>query len=282
MVLTDRDKVLLEKLFSYAVMTTRQITKVVFADIQLTTVLRRLRKLEKHGYVRRYAGINTYECAWMLTERSALMLSDRPPKWHQSRTLIEHDTTLTALRMSLEEAGIARSWIPEHEIRAKVAARHGVESVKNRLIPDGIMGVQWQDFKESIAIELELHSKNASRYRNNFHDYKYKSSLLGVWYLTPTASLARHIEKLWRKEVSADRKPFFYWSLIDEVLEKTLNAEIHFNEQTQLLSNTWIPRIDESIAHTPAQCLSREVERKGDSEIRLSSKNFCENVIPTN
>ena len=220
MILTNRDKVLFEKLFCFAVMTTRQIGKTVFENIQLTTVLRRLRKLEKHGFVRRYAGINTYECAWILTEKSALMLSDRPPKWRQSRALIEHDTTLTSLRMALEGVGISRSWIPEHEIRMKVAAKYGPESVKNRLIPDGIMGVQWQDFKESVAIELELHSKNATRYRDNFYDYKRKSNLLGVWYLTPTETLGRHIEKLWRHIVPADLRPIFYWSVIDEVLTK--------------------------------------------------------------
>lgn len=170
MILTKRDKVLFEKLNNYAVMTTRQVAKAVFPDIQLTTTLRRLRKLEKQTFIKRNVGLSTYEHSWTLTEKAAKLVSDRPPKWHQSRFLLEHDTKLTALRLSLEETGIVQSWIPEHEIRFKVASKHGIDRTKDKLIPDGIMGIEWQNKKESLAIELELHGKNSRRYLRNFYE----------------------------------------------------------------------------------------------------------------
>jgi DNA-binding PadR family transcriptional regulator len=267
MILTNRDKNLFEKLNSYAVMTTRQVAKTVFPDIQLTTILRRLRKLEKQDFIKRNVGLSTYEHSWTLTEKGAKLVSDRPPRWHQSRFLLEHDTKLTALRISLEAAGIAQSWVPEHEIRFKVASKHGVERAKEKLIPDGIMGIEWQNAKESLAIELELHSKHSRRYMRNFHEYKYKQNILGVWYLTSTPMLARMIEKLWLKQIGANQKPFFYWSLVDEVIENPLKALVHSNGKSAPLAKIWLPKIAKSDAHTLAHPMSKQTERK-DLELR--------------
>ncbi len=241
MIVTQRDKALFEKLHSYAVMTTRQVANTVFPGIELTTTLRRLRKLERDNFIKRNTGLSTYEHSWTLTEKGAKLVSDRPPRWQQSRYLLEHDTKLTALRLALESAGVAQSWIPEHEIRFKVASRHGLEVAKDKLIPDGIMGVDWQGSKESIAIEVELHGKNSRRYFRNFHQYKYKQNILGVWYLTPTPTLARTIEKLWIREVGMNRKPFFYWSLIDEVIEKPLEAIVRSGKDRNALPLIWRP-----------------------------------------
>lgn len=46
--------------------------------------------------------------------------------------------------------------IPEHEIRSKVYKKFGLRDAKNKLIPDGLMGVEVNEKKVSVAIELEL------------------------------------------------------------------------------------------------------------------------------
>ncbi len=259
MVLTQRDKVLFEKLLSYAVMTTRQVARTVFPDVQLTTVLRRLRKLEKQMYIRRNPGLETYEQAWTLTEKGSTVVSNLPPKWHQSRYLLEHDTKLTAVRLALESIRAVQSWVPEHEIRYRVAAKHGVERAKDRLIPDGIMGVEWQGVKESLAIELELHGKNSRRYRHNFYEYRTKENILGVWYLTSTPSLAKQIEKLWYIDKRNDARPVFFWSLVDDVIEDPANSLVHFSGQSQPLTKLWMP------AHSPAQWVG---SRRNEQEVK--------------
>lgn len=258
MILTARDKVLFEKLHNYAVMTTRQVAQIVFSDIQLSTTLRRLRKLEKHGFVKRSVGLSTYEHSWTLTEKSMKLVSDHPTRPNQSRFLLEHDTKLTALRLALENIGVVRSWVPEHEIRFKVAAKHGLSRTKDKLIPDGIMGVEWQKANESLAIELELHGKSARRYLRNFDEYQRKQSILGVWYLTSTPTLARHIEKLWNKTKSAYQKPNFYWSLVDDVIERPKTAVVYQNQKSAPIIQIWKPTLPTQSAQRDAQSLGRD------------------------
>jgi hypothetical protein len=61
MVITNRDRLLLFKLHSYGMLATNQVKTVVFNDIAVTTVLRRLRILEKGHLIKRVEGLITSE-----------------------------------------------------------------------------------------------------------------------------------------------------------------------------------------------------------------------------
>jgi hypothetical protein len=79
---------------------------------------------------------------------------------------------------------------------------------------------------------------------------------MGVWYLTSTTSLARSIEKLWIKEVGLNRKPFFYWSLLDEVIEKPQTAVFHSGQNSNQLLKLWKVQEPLKIAQSPAHTQS--------------------------
>jgi hypothetical protein len=79
--------------------------------------------------------------------------------------------------------------------------------------------------------------------------------------------LARMIEKLWLKQIGANQKPFFYWSLVDEVIENPLKALVHSNGKSAPLAKIWLPKIAKSDAHTLAHPMSKQTERK-DLELR--------------
>ena len=51
MQITVRDKTLLHLLCRHNLLSTKQIQRTVFADLELTTVMRRLRKLEQAGFI---------------------------------------------------------------------------------------------------------------------------------------------------------------------------------------------------------------------------------------
>jgi hypothetical protein len=276
MLIMDRDKILFQKLHTHAVMTTKQIGAVVFPGVDLKTVLRRLGKLEEQSYIERIEGLPTYQRVWVLTHKGSYMVSDKPPRNRQSRFQLEHDVKLTALRLRLEEHGISKFWIPEHEIRAKVCAKEGIERAKKKVIPDGIMGVEYKDLKESVAIELELHSKNSKRYRRTFWDYRNKRNLFAVWYLTPTKELAKHIEKLWQKENDGTSKPHFFWSVAEDVVMNGKNAEINQREHKIKIHQIWKGGVPNKGADTPADRVStqevRNPERKNELTAELNDE----------
>lgn len=254
--LTERDLELLAKLQTYALLTTRQIGKITFPGVELTTVLRRLRKLERGFYVQRIMNAWGYEAAWGLAQNGANSVGGLTFKRHFRRDVLEHDLKLTRLRLHLEDLGIARSWVPEHEIRSKVAARHGLRRIEERVVPDGIMGVYRENLAESVAIELELSFKNSRRYRRTFREYHTKNSLWAVWYVVSVPSLGRQLAKVWRESTSYSHGPHLLWSVADEVMSHDLAAKIYSRDGSEKLSAVWQAIVKPKPAQTPTQGLS--------------------------
>jgi hypothetical protein len=226
MILMDRDKILFETLLNYPVMTTKQVGAKVFPGVQLKTVLKRLGKLEANGYLEKIEGLPTYDRAWMLAAKGALIVSDRLPKRRVSRFLLEHEVKLVDLRISLEDAGIAHHWIPEHEIRSSAAARYGLRNMKHRTIPDAIMVVNHRGVMKSVALELELSGKNIRRYQRTFTDYALQSEISAVWYVTESSRLAKRLEKIWNSINGKNSRVRFIWSEAHDIIKNGSEAKI--------------------------------------------------------
>lgn len=278
MEITKRDLELIAKLHSYGILATKQIDRLVF-NTSYQVVMRRLTKLESYGYIRRTISGAFQEHVWWLTEKGAKLCSDRPPRWNISRFTLEHDLMVVDLRIILETCKIAKHWIPEHEIRTKVASRHGIRHAKHKVVPDGLMGVEMGAFKESIAIELELHSKSSHRYRNIFLDYQFKDNLHAVWYLASTQQLARNIEKQWYKTGYGNQKVRFYWSTASDVLKKGPQALIQRGDISKELHEVFLQNENVQGALTPAESISRVCDEKVKNISDVSIENQTTKVI---
>ena len=265
MLLTKRDLEIFATISRCAILTTSQLSKTVFKGIAKTTVLRRLRKLEKAKFIERIEGLTNYENAWALTAKGAEAIGYLNPKRHFHRLSLGHDVKLTELRLLLEDAGIARSWIPEHEIRSAMAKKYGLQRIKSQSVPDGIMGVSYQGIMESIAIELELHHKNKDRYRDIFRSYAEKRNLKAVWYLVSSESLGKHLETLWTK-YNGKYGPWFLWSLVDDVLENTKASTVRYFDQTIELEKLFEP------AHPVGFGVSSLQDQKEEIQTKLSAE----------
>ena len=82
MLIMNRDKELCRRLHSFGLLTTRQIAATLFPGIALTTILRRLRKLEEASYIRRIEGLHNNEKGWALTHEGANLVSVQNSKIH--------------------------------------------------------------------------------------------------------------------------------------------------------------------------------------------------------
>lgn len=267
MFLTIRDQEILEDIRSYGILTTRMIAARHFPGVAMTTVLRRLRMIEATGYVCRITGLEGAQTGWVLTKTSAQKMHPTPSKIHFPRFILDHDLKLTHLRLALEAAGVARSWKPEHEIRAKVAARHGLRKISERVIPDGLIGVEVKGAKESIALELELSCKNQKRYRSIFREYRYKENLWAIWYVVSKATIGRQLAGA-AKEARCDTYgPYFLWSVLADVMANPANARVNGFSKPYRVKDIWKP----SPAHTPAQGVSGQMQNSKTKENELSA-----------
>ena len=275
MILTKRDEELFIKLRDFGLMTTRLVGLMHFPGVALTTVLRRLRKLEDASYVQRITGLENFEVAWAVTEKVAAVVGEKAFKRHFRRDTLDHDLKLTSLRLALEGNGFAWSWIPEHEIRSQLARRHGLRNLKDRVIPDGLMGIKTGAASESVAIELELNFKNQKRYQRILSDYSTKRSVWAVWYVVTNRTLGRHLEQLWRKCRYTSTETKFLWSIFDELIADPASAAVYgLGAQLRLcdllVKKSGVAEKENAkpLAQTPAQAVSNlkeiKILREGD------------------
>lgn len=277
MVLTRRDFDLFLKLQSYGLLTTSQISRLVFANINVATVLRRLRKLEKDSYIAKVLRLEGHEIAWSVTVKGAQTVGSSLVKRNFRSDTLGHELKLTDLRLRLEGLGVAQFWTPEHEIRSKVARKHGLRQIKDRVIPDGLMGVNFRGSKESVAIELELNFKNSGRYRKIFRQYREKDSLWAVWYLVQTEGLGKAIEREWFSTPAYGNKVMLLWSLADEVLKDPLNAKVFGRAKIHLVKDLWLQDLP---ALPPALEVSSPKDTDGLPRLSATVEKSEEKLVP--
>ncbi|MCO5114330.1 MAG: replication-relaxation family protein [Bdellovibrionaceae bacterium] len=267
--LTKRDLEIFKLISKTAILTTVQIKKMIFTDVATTTVLRRLRKLEKSKYIERIEGLPNHELAWALNLKGADTVGYPNPKRNFHRLSLVHDVKLSDLRLKLEGHGIAHSWIPEHEIRSAMARKHGLKRMQSQFVPDGIMSVKYQGVMESVVIELELHYKNKNRYQDIFQSYIGKNNIKAVWYFVPSESLGKHLEKLWTKYVG-NYEPWFFWSLVDDVFENGGDATTHYFDKKFVIGEIFEPL---TLAHPSGLGMSNFSDEKTKNKIDVNSEN---------
>jgi hypothetical protein len=269
--MTKRDSALIKKIAEIGMLSTKQIGEFFFKGVDIRTVLRRLRKLEAANLLRRMIGLDTKECLWMVTASGAESSSVEIFKTKWSKNMVEHDYKLISLRLLLEGAGIAHSWIPEHEIRSQVFRKYGMKETKNKLIPDGLIGVLVNKKMESVAIELELTLKDKRRYRNIFNQYQDKKNLHAVWYIVPSNSILKSLKENWKKNYSSYSGIRAYFSLLSDLMKNPLEAKVIGSNSVYKVSELFFPK-EVLPAHRPAHDVGTLVQSNLENKMQLTSE----------
>lgn len=235
--LTKRDQELLNGLTQYGMFSTKTIIEMYFKGINFSTVLRRLRKLEAENFIKRVGKLETNEFLWGVTSKGGDTLGQEFFKTHWSKSMLEHDHKLVALRLHLEQLGISKSWIPEHQIRSSIYKKYSLRDAKDKLIPDGLMEASVTNYSETIAIELELNLKNKARYKKMIYAYQGKDNLHAVWYIVSSRSILNCLKYYWNKCRSNYSKVRVYFSLLEDIQNIGVNAKMIGLESTYIIKN---------------------------------------------
>lgn len=242
MILTERDNRLLLEIQNYGLLPTKTIAARHFDNAALTTVLRRLRKIEDVGYIKRIDGLENGSHAWCLSPAGASLLDDQPSKTNYPPQILKHDIALMKLRMRLEEIKIAQAWISEHVIRSRMARKRRYYDIREMIVPDGLMGItRTYNYKHAVAVELELTAKNQERYRNIVTEYQRRKAVWMVWYVVARPTIGKQI---WKAVKSQRSKylPYFTWSVLEDVMTDPLNAQIFGEHSGRSLEQVFLPR----------------------------------------
>lgn len=158
----------------------------------------------------------------------------------------EHDLLVYKIKNILLRSPIVENFIPEYQIAGKILgnSRKRNEYQKGDKIPDGLFCFRLQNKLENIAFELELSLKSKRRYENIFAKHMLSRSWDGIFYVvkdeTMREKLLSFIKEIKRKDFllrGEKRLNRIYFSLLDEVLEKKLDA-LFMNSEVEFSLNS--------------------------------------------
>ena len=224
--LTKRDMLLLEKLDEFGLLSTQQIEKHIFNNIDKSTVLRRLRILKKRGYLLASDGLPKGGLVWTLTKKgcSHCVCSYGYTKII-NRNSLQHDVLLSEILFHLRKINIVGAWTPEHVLKRKSIGKNLYTWYWSRrdpqpLIPDGLFLTKNDTKRKTIALEVEISQKSIKRYEKHFSFYRSKRDLWFVWYVVLNKSFGEKLLWLWRKEKSSWARCGFSYSTVEEVMRE--------------------------------------------------------------
>lgn len=278
----DRDRILLSHLANYGVLSTRQLSSLVFKSIRLTTALRRLRILEKRTLIRKTKGLENGGYAWSLTTEGASLLGTKVPQKFINRNTLEHDVTLNDVRLALRTVGLGTTWQPEHALRRLAWADRSRQQNGRSIVPDGLFAADWQTGPKTIAVELELNQKSMNRYDEIFKRYEFSKALGVLWYIVPTHSIGKSIMARFQKRAKYTSCDFAY-SVLHQVLENPWHMEWNHIKGKTLIRNCI--KMTEPKVTGPAQeaahgVITQEIE-KAKIENSQIAESKTESCVPT-
>ncbi len=232
---TPRDQKLLHQLGDFGVLSTGQIRELFFPEIAKTTMLRRLRILEQWDLIRRLRGLSDGSHGWCLSQRCATALGFVGIGRRLNRHTLEHDVTLSQVRLALGSVGLGTQWTPEHVLRNEAWRARKPHTPEPENIPDGVLAIEVEGKFLAVAVELELSAKNKDRYRKALKAYWWKHNLALIWYLVPHEALGRKLEHIWHEVTSGGPDIRLRWSIIEQVLKRPYDIVLRRKGGTRLL-----------------------------------------------
>lgn len=226
--ITGRDKALLRGLYEFGVLSRNQIQKVFFADTNVNTLNRRLRKLRSLNFVESVWGLPNGQLVWILSKKGGEYLAiDRPLKGI-NKNVLRHDVLVSDLRIGLESVELGNNWRSGHLMRAELGVHRSMKEKRKLNIPDWLVDFKFGEQTRAVALELELNPKSKTRICQTLLDYSKKSAIGLVWYVVPSKQLGGKLLKECRYMEERGHSVKLAWSLLDEFLADPLDVRMNF------------------------------------------------------
>ena len=219
MKLQPRDLEILNIIQKYGVVSSSQIGQWFFAGVAKTTVLKRVRLLEKGNFIKRGVTLDDGTKTFYLGHQGRQHLQAEAFSLGTNRNTIDHDVLLSDIRRKLESFGLAKDVTPEFQMRSEIFRNHRYRNAKEQLIPDALMIEQVLSEPQAISVELELTIKSKARYKRIFEQYGSKKAITKIWYFCRDLRSLNKILQISRKSIF-DFKGRLWLSVVDDFLKK--------------------------------------------------------------
>lgn len=224
--ITSRDRKLLRVMFDYGILTSRQMSLWFFTGVRKTTVMRRLRRLEKGKYIRKRGTQPDGTAVYLIGETGAKYLGEGLQHTTYPFHQIEHEIQVADLRWRLESLGVVKSWMTERTLRSEIMKRNPSRERSKIVVPDAL--ILFRDFlipSGKVKLEMELHMKSNGRYQQRFRYFD--QSAIFTWYVVKTNSCGDKILRLVDQYARTGAKSCIGYSSLEELESFGMEAKLH-------------------------------------------------------
>jgi hypothetical protein len=230
--LTKRDLALFECVHGYGTLSTGQIRKLHFANVNRKTALRRLGILHRRKWIEPVSHWERGEFVWRLTPKTAKLLGSDFVVNAVNRNMLGHDLIVNDVRIAFERWGVGKSWKSGHFLKHVHAKKWPNSPEGKDNIPDWLCAMKSRSGFRTVALEVELHLKSRTRRVEVLRSYHENDNIKSVWYVFPNERFGAKLFESAESVVAAKPKTWLCWSLLDDVLCDFPNAVVHFQTGT--------------------------------------------------
>jgi len=274
---TPRDEELFRLICRHNLLSTKQIQRKVFTHLKLTTVMRRLKKLERAGQLKRlgrlYSGLSVWGNSQAANDRSTGFFSSARTNLHT----LEHDATVAEVQLLLESITTVEEWFDSRHMRSSAIdhvfkedfSQHYYDSnAKDELIPDSLFMAQSQGKNKSFALEVELSIKANSRYIDLGEMYAYKNPPELIFYVVRDERIRNAVFAGAERYVTTKERLFL--AFLPELLANKECTRVHMADGRSFLLQHFFgpkPSVPE-----PVHLLAHPVDKRGDGSERQAQE----------
>ena len=195
-------------------LSTKQIQHRVFDGLELTTVMRRLRKLQAGGFLVRLGMLPCRTWVWGCSTLANELFSGFASSSRTNLHTMNHDVQLAELRFLFEELVQIEDWFDIRHIvhdalppglkRDFCRDSYDFKKGEAALTPDALFIGRKKNVQFNCALELELSIKASNRYRKILNHYSYKRDLKTILYVVENDHIRHAIESNARLYIRKD------------------------------------------------------------------------------
>lgn len=253
--LTPRDYKVLQCMFDYGILSSRQIGAWFFPGIEKTTVLRRLRRLSDGEFIRKRGNAPDGTAVFTVDKEGARAIGEEPRTATYPYHQLIHELTLNDVRKKLAELRATKYWMTDKRYRAELIRIGKLDPTEKhrKILPDATAVFHhFQTANTKVKIEIELHLKSNHRYRSRFTNFGplVEDPMHFYWYFVRTESAGNKILRLCDDYGDVFAHRYIGYTLIDDLLMNGALAKLVQIESTRLLRD--VMNLRPSSSATPA------------------------------
>jgi hypothetical protein len=230
----DRDQRLLLRLRDYEVLSTSQIGRQLFEGVALSTVLRRLRKLEAEHFIFRQSARLGAQELWSIERAGAAVIGMKAPYPRLNRLSLFRACALSHLRDALEAQGVVDNWSSARELRAVTTAQKE-EGSRSIMLPDAVFTLQNGDQPKTAFLKLAMETTSFPKNQKALSSFAKVDSLFCIWLVVESAELIPLLFAQWEGTYRPKQSMALFVSVLQELIDFGRRAKVFLSAEESIL-----------------------------------------------